>query len=137
MSIRAAIPSDESAVTTLWRECKLVTTYNDPSHDFNFALAATCSDVLVNEDDLGQINGSVMVGHDGHRGWLYYVATSTKARGTGLGRDLIQVAEQWLRERGVKKVQLLVRETNLGVVDFYKHMGFQAEPRVVMSKWLR
>jgi ribosomal protein S18 acetylase RimI-like enzyme len=78
----------------------------------------------------------VMVGHDGHRGWLYYVAASPASRGEGVGRIVVQAAENWLRQRGVVKVQLLVRETNTKVVSFYEHLGFEVAPRVVMSRWL-
>ena len=137
MSIRKASQSDESAVIALWLACELVTHYNDPSDDFRFAVCGVCSDVLVNEDETGQIDGTVMVGHDGHRGWLYYVATAPQARGVGLGRTLVQAAEQWLQQRGVVKAQLLVRETNTRVVAFYEHLGFEITPRVVMGKRLK
>jgi ribosomal protein S18 acetylase RimI-like enzyme len=137
MSIRRASQSDESAVLALWLTCELVTNYNDPSDDFHFAVCGACSDVLVSEDEAGQIDGSVMVGHDGHRGWLYYVATAPQTRGTGLGRTMVQAAEQWLRERGVVKAQLLIRETNTKVVAFYERLGFAVSPRVVMGKWLK
>ena len=30
-------------------------------------------------------SGSIMVGHDGHRGWLYYVASTPHSRGSGIG----------------------------------------------------
>lgn len=49
---------------------------------------------------------------------------------------MVAAGEQWLRERGVVKVQLMVRETNTGVVPFYEHIGYEIAPRVVMSKWL-
>jgi ribosomal protein S18 acetylase RimI-like enzyme len=49
---------------------------------------------------------------------------------------MVQAAEDWLRQRGVIKAQLLVWETNTGVVSFYEHLGFETAPRVVMSKWL-
>jgi ribosomal protein S18 acetylase RimI-like enzyme len=137
MPIRTAARPDESAVIALWRACKLVTNYNDPSHDFNFAVGGACSDVLVNENKAGRIDASAMVGHDGHRGWLYYVATSPEVRGTGLGRMIVQAGEQWLRERGVVKAQPLVRETNTEVISFYEHLGFDVTPRVVMGKWLK
>ena len=78
-----------------------------------------------------------MLGHDGHRGWLYYVASSPRTRGSGIGRQMIQAAEEWLRQRGVLKAQLMVRETNTKVVSFYEHLGFEVTPRVLMSKWLR
>lgn len=132
--IRPARPKDERAVVALWRECDLVAPYNDPAADFRFARAGACSDVLVAEDEAGSISGSVMVGHDGHRGWLYYVAATP--RGSGIGRQVVEAAEAWLRQRGVVKAQLLVRDTNTRAVAFYEHLGFEIAPRTVMSKWL-
>ena len=136
LKIRSAVLEDEQAIVALWRVCGLVTSYNDPATDFRFAKAGACSDVLVGEDESGRIKGSVMVGHDGHRGWLYYVASDPDARNSGFGRQIVHAAENWLRARNVAKVQLLVRETNTQVVSFYEHLGFQVTPRVVMSKWL-
>lgn len=78
-----------------------------------------------------------MVGHDGHRGWLYYVAAAPDMRGIGVGRRMVEAAQEWLRTRGVVKVQILVRETNADVVSFYERLGFETTPRVVMGKWLR
>jgi ribosomal protein S18 acetylase RimI-like enzyme len=136
LSLRSAVAEDEQAVVALWRACDLVASYNDPVADFRFAKSSPCSDVLVGVDDAGDVVGSVMVGHDGHRGWLYYVAASPALRGTGVGRRIVQAAEDWLRERGVLKAQLLVRETNTKVVSFYERLGFEVAPRVVMAKWL-
>jgi ribosomal protein S18 acetylase RimI-like enzyme len=135
LKIRTANPEDESAIVDLWRACGLVASYNDPAADFAFAKAGACSDVLVGEDD-GVIRASVMVGHDGHRGWLYYVASDPHSRGAGFGRQIVEAAENWLQLRGVVKVQLLVRETNTKVVAFYQHLGFEITPRVVLAKWL-
>jgi ribosomal protein S18 acetylase RimI-like enzyme len=137
LSLRSAVAEDEQAVVALWRACDLVASYNDPVADFRFAKSSPCSDVLVAVDGAGEVVGSVMVGHDGHRGWLYYVAASPASRSTGVGRQVVQTAEDWLRERGVVKAQLLVRDTNTKVVGFYEHLGFEVSPRVVMAKWLR
>ena len=137
LKIRSAAPEDEQAVITLWRACDLIASYNDPTADLHFAVAGACSEVLVGEDETGEIKGTVMVGHDGHRGWLYYVASDPSSRGSGFGRQMVQAAEDWLRQRGIAKVQLLVRETNTKVVSFYEHLGFEITPRVVMGKWLQ
>jgi ribosomal protein S18 acetylase RimI-like enzyme len=136
LTIRQAVPEDEPSVVELWHLCDLVASHNDPAADFHFARAGACSDVLVGEDETGCISGSVMVGHDGHRGWLYYVAAAPHSRGRGIGRQMVQAAEEWLRERAVVKAQLLVRETNNKVIPFYEHLGFEVAPRVIMSKWL-
>jgi ribosomal protein S18 acetylase RimI-like enzyme len=136
LSIRRAVPEDELGVVELWRACNLVASYNDPGVDFRFATGGDCSDVLVGVDATDRIRGSVMVGHDGHRGWLYYVASAPDARGHGIGRQMVDAAEAWLRERGVVKAQLLVRETNTKVVSFYERLGYEVAPRVLMAKWL-
>jgi ribosomal protein S18 acetylase RimI-like enzyme len=136
LAVRSAVAADEPAIVALWHACDLVAPYNDPGTDFRFAKAGLCSDVLVGEDDTGQLVGSVMVGHDGHRGWLYYVAARPTSRGRGVGRGMVRAAEDWLRQRGVVKAQLLVREQNTKVVSFYEHLGFEINQRVIMSRWL-
>lgn len=137
LTIRNAGLKDEANVIELWRSCDLVASYNDPSADFRFAKEGACSEVLIAEDDAGRIIGSIMVGHDGHRGWLYYLASAERLRRCGVGRAMVEAAEEWLRQRGVLKGQLLVRETNTGVVSFYERLGYEVAPRVLMSKWLK
>ena len=135
-AIHSASEADEAAVIALWRACNLTATYNDPSADFRFARDKPASDILVAQEG-GEIVGSVMVGHDGHRGWLYYVAVAPARQRQGLGRALVQAGEEWLRDRGVPKVHLMVRETNTAVVEFYARIGYDPMPRTNMQKWLK
>ncbi len=37
LKIRSATDDDEQKIVALWRECGLVTSYNDPVSDFRFA----------------------------------------------------------------------------------------------------
>ena len=134
--VRPAHEGDESAAVALWHACELVAPYNNPVADFRFARAGGASDVLVDEAGNQVVVGTVMVGHDGHRGWLYYVAADPDRRNMGIGRELVRAAEKWLRERGVRKVQLLVRAGNSGVVSFYERIGFGHSDVVVMQRWL-
>lgn len=136
LTITGAEPEDEAATVALWHACGLVVPYNDPSADFRFARSGACSDVLLGRDPAGRIVGGVMVGHDGHRGWLYYVASDPASRGTGIGRHMVQAAEAWLRARGVLKVQLMVRPANTQAAAFYERLGFEETPRTILAKWL-
>ena len=77
-----------------------------------------------------------MVGHDGHRGWIYYLAVRSDLRRSGLGRELMQASERWLQERGVPKVNLMVRTTNTAVVAFYEALGYEDGEVVVLGKFL-
>jgi ribosomal protein S18 acetylase RimI-like enzyme len=135
MKIRGATPEDEADIVALWRDCGLTVPYNDPQRDFRFALGKPASDVLIAEDDA--ILGSVMVGHDGHRGWIYYLAVAPARQRQGLGRALVTAAEQWLSQRGVAKLNLMVREHNHTVAAFYEKLGFEPMPRINMQKWLK
>ena len=135
LTIEPADAADEDAVAALWRECGLTVPYNDPAADFRFALGREASDVLVARED-GRVVATAMIGHDGHRGWLYYVAVAPALQGKGIGAQIVAAGEEWLKARGVVKVQLLVRETNTRVVAFYEKLGFEVAPRVVMSKWI-
>lgn len=137
LTIRSATAADEAAVIDLWTRSGLVVSHNDPGTDFRFARGGPSSDVLVAVDADRRILGSVMVGHDGHRGWLYYVAVDPASRRRGLGRSLVAAAEHWLRARGIAKVQLMVRETNHEVAAFYARIGYDPMPRINMQKWLK
>ena len=127
--------SDETAVVALWRSAGLVVSYNDPAEDFRRARDGAASQVLVARHD-GTIVGALMVGHDGHRGWIYYLATDRARRGEGIGRALVEAAEAWLRARGIRKLQLMIRAGNEGVRDFYRRIGFEETPRIVMARWI-
>ena len=133
MKVRNAMPEDEAAVMALWHACALTVPTNDPAADFRLALGKPNSDVLVTED----LSGAVMVGHDGHRGWIYYLAVLPARQRRGLGRVLMMAAEQWLSRRGILKLNLMVRERNHAVTAFYEKLGFEHAPRINMQKWLK
>lgn len=132
--LRPARDGEEAAVGALWDLCGLSRPWNPPTWDVPFARANPSSEVLVAEDAGGRIVGSVLCGHDGHRGWLYYVAVHPDLRGCGLGRRMVEAGERWLRDQGVWKVMLMVRDTNTGVQDFYRSLGYDRDPVTVMSR---
>lgn len=133
--IGPATPDQRDAVAALWRRAGLTTPYNDPHADFDRARGGPASDVLVGTD-AGGLVATVMVGHDGHRGWLYYVAVDPDRQGGGLGRRMVAAGEDWLRARGVPKVQLMIRATNEPVMAFYDRLAYERSDVRVMQKWL-
>ena len=135
-AIRAFRDSDLGAVVDLWQACDLVRPWNPPAQDIAFCRRSGHGELLVAEA-AGRIVGTVMVGHDGHRGWLYYVAVDPTRRREGLGRRLVAAAEAWLAERGVAKAMLLIRDTNTAIGTFYQRLGYEVEPRVLMTRWLK
>ncbi|WP_104162486.1 GNAT family acetyltransferase [Cryobacterium sp. N22] len=134
MHITDVTLADLEAVTTLWEDAGLTRPWNPPATDLRRALDGTTSTVLGAFRD-GRLVGTVMVGHDGHRGWVYYLAVAVDERGTGQGRRLMAAAEAWLVERGAVKLQLMVREANTAVTGFYDRLGYaDADVRVLAKR---
>ena len=48
----------------------------------------------------------------------------------------MNAAEDWLRARGIEKMQLMVRGDNTKVQAFYQSIGYFEQERVVFAKWL-
>lgn len=70
---------------------------------------------------------SMMVGYDGHRGSVFYLAVDPDWRGRGLGSALMAHAEGLLSERGCPKVNVSVRSDNSQVIGFYADRGYRIE----------
>ena len=135
LHIRTIEDGDVEEVVAIWREADLLRPWNDPRHDLAFARRNANSTVLVASRH-GKLVGTVMVGHDGHRGWVYYVASDTTLRGQGVGRSIMHAAEHWLANQGVWKVQLLVRSTNQGAKGFYEKLGYVDTQSICFQKVL-
>jgi ribosomal protein S18 acetylase RimI-like enzyme len=132
-TFRSVTENDIDAVVALWTACGLVRPWNDARRDIDFARGKEGSDILLGFAD-GALVSSVMVGHDGHRGWLYYVAVSPAFQGKGLGRATVQAAEMWLKARGIWAINLNIRSENEKVRAFYAALGYETRDVIVMGK---
>lgn len=130
-----ATAADRDAIVALWTDCRLTRPWNDPIADFDFALAGTASTVLVLRED-SHIIAAAMVGHDGHRGGLYYLAVHPARQRQGLGRLLMKGVEDWLRARGTPKLNLLVRTDNVAMIGFYEAIGYTDQNCISLGKRL-
>jgi ribosomal protein S18 acetylase RimI-like enzyme len=127
--------TDVAAVIALWQRCGLTRPWNDPAADIALARSGPNAAVLIGRDSSGVV-ASVLVGHDGHRGWVYYVAVDPDRRHKGYGRVIMDAAEDWLRARGIEKLQLMVRPDNARVRAFYQSLDYFQQERIVYAKWL-
>jgi ribosomal protein S18 acetylase RimI-like enzyme len=135
LAIAPIADADIPSVIALWQACGLTRPWNDPASDIALARRGPNSTILIGRDT-GAIVATAMVGHDGHRGWVYYVATDPERHGKGYGRSIMNAAEDWLRATGMAKVQLMVRRENGKAGAFYQSIGYEEQQTIVFGKWL-
>ena len=135
LAIAEFADADIEAVVALWQRCGLTRPWIDPVADIALARRNANSTVLVGRAD-GAIAATAMVGHDGHRGWVYYVAVDPLSQKQGFGRAIMAAAEQWLRAAGLPKLQLMVRRENAKAGAFYRSIGYEESDTVVFARWI-
>jgi ribosomal protein S18 acetylase RimI-like enzyme len=135
LTIRPYTPSDRDAVIALWTRCGLVHPSNDPQKDLLRKQKVRGDWLLVARDETG-IVATVMIGYEGHRGWINYLAVCPNRQRRGYGRQLMQEAERLLRAEGCPKINLQVRTTNAQVLAFYKAVGFIQDDVISLGKRL-
>ena len=135
LQISPIADTDISAVTHLWQRAGLTRPQNDPAKDIGFARNSNNADILIGRNG-DKLVASVMVGHDGHRGVVYYLAVDPDRQGEGLGKQMMSAAESWLTAHGVWKLNLMIRADNHSVQAFYETLGYQPEDRIVMARRL-
>ena len=91
MNIRLYESSDRKQVVALWANTfGYGGPHNDPDWSLDAKLAADGRILVAEATDV--VHGSVMVGYDGHRGWIYSLCVLPAKRGCGLGKALVRAA---------------------------------------------
>lgn len=107
INIRPALPEELPQLKDLWRKC-----FGDPSAYVDIFFQKFCStdQVLVVDDD-GEVDsmaamlpGTIQLpdGTDVPVGYVYALATNPYMQGKGHARQLLKVADDFLRQRGTK-----------------------------------
>jgi len=78
---------------------------------------------LLAEDAAG-LAGCVYVELRGDRGYLGLLGVDPPRQGTGLGRKLMEAAENYFREAGCRAVDLRIVSARTPLPAFYRHLGY-------------
>jgi ribosomal protein S18 acetylase RimI-like enzyme len=135
LSIEPLTTADIPDLVALWSEADLTRPWNNPVDDAQLALAGPASTILGSRIE-GRLAAAVMVGWDGHRGAVYYLAVALPDRGKGHGRAMLLAAEAWLAQFNAPKLNLMVRTDNAAAHGFYEGLGYASEAVTVRSKRL-
>ncbi|MGB4610149.1 MAG: GNAT family N-acetyltransferase [Saccharofermentanales bacterium] len=124
MIVRKMTIEDYDAVYQLWIMCTGMGLNNlDDSKEgiqkFLNRNPETCF-VAVQDD----IDGVILSGHDGRRGYIYHTAVRPKCRHQGIGSKLVLASMQALEKLGITRVALVAFEDNKAGNAFWEKQGF-------------
>jgi len=137
MKIREFKIDDYQVVRDLWKDAGLILRPGDELEDVELKLQRDPDLFLVAEQD-DMIVGSVIGGWDGRRGWIYHLAVKPEHQRKKIGAGLLHEVEKRLVAKGAKKVNAQVYRWNEKSSDFFKAIGYNAQPDLIMiGKQLR
>ena len=137
MKIREFKIDDYSIVRDLWQAAGLILRPGDELEGFKLKLQRDSDLFLVAVQD-DRLVGSVMGGWDGRRGWIYHLAVEPEHQRQGIGAGLVREVEKRLVAKGAKKVNAQVYKWNERSSEFFKAIGYDAQPDLIMiGKQLR
>jgi GNAT superfamily N-acetyltransferase len=94
-------------------------------------LEAPLRSVVLVAERAGEVVGMVTVqlvvstAEGGPSGLVEDMVVAAPARGSGIGRLLLDAAEGWARERGARRLQLLADRENAPALRFYERAGWR------------
>ena len=84
----------------------------------------------------GRIVGSVLVTHDGRKGWINRLAVHREYRRRGIGGALVSEAENWLIEQGIGIFACLIEGDNPLSAEVLEKLGLSDQDMVALAEAL-
>ena len=133
---RVMTTDDWDGVAKVWESHEGTNPVDDSPEGFAKYLRRNPATSFVAVDN-GRIVGTILAGHDGRRGIFHHVSVLKEYQKQGIGKMLVESAEEALRKEGINKVLLVVFTHNDGGNAFWEHMGFTVrEDLVYRNKYI-
>lgn len=135
LTVRPAQPADVDAVLEMWRAS--AENESRPLDTRSAVVALLEQDplaMLVAEDD-GELIGSISAGWDGWRGHLYRLAVRPDHRRRGVGRALLDAAEERLAALGAQRFDAMVLDGNQLGHRLWEAAGYRGQDE--WGRWVK
>ncbi len=129
MIIRKATILDYNTIVSLWESAELP--YKAKGRDSRKSVEKEMNKdsayFLLAEIDAKAI-GSVLLTHDGRKGWINRLAVIPEYRNKGIGKALVDEAERILEELGIGIYACLIEDYNKSSLEVFQKMGYKEFP---------
>jgi ribosomal protein S18 acetylase RimI-like enzyme len=123
--------NDYDVVFELWKEAGLVIRPGDDMNGVRMKLLRD-PDLFLLARLEGEIVGCVIGGWDGRRGWIYHLAVKPSYQRQGIATALLSEVEKRLGEKGAKKINAQIYQSNTKSLKFFKARGYETHLDLIM-----
>lgn len=134
-TIRSATLDDVADVLVFWERAAENEDRPPDSADAVTRLIARDPDALLLVLAGERIVGSLIVGWDGWRSHLYRLAVDPDRRRTGVGRALLDAAEQRLTAAGARRIDAMVLDSNRAAHELWSRAGYTRQS--TWARWIK
>lgn len=124
-TLRAMTIDDYDSVRKLWEVSNGVTLRDGDSREGIEKFLVRNPDLSIVIEVDSKIVGSVLVGHDGRRGFLWHMAVAKPFQGKGFGKLLEAESLRRLNEVGIDRCYILVYDSNTDGIGFWLNQGWE------------
>lgn len=130
--IRKMTAADYDKVYALWISCTGMglNDIDDSKEGIERFLKRNPETCFVSEENR-EINGVIIAGNDGRRGYIYHTAVSPKQRRRGIATALVNAALSALEREGISKTALLVFARNKTANSFWEKQRFTVRTDII------
>jgi ribosomal protein S18 acetylase RimI-like enzyme len=117
--------NDYDAIRELWQLAGLsIRPVGRDSREQFAAQLAGGLQTAIGMQDGQRLIGVVVTTHDGRKGWINRLAVHPEYRRQGIGRRLIQEAEQVLHSQGMHIIAALIEHENVASLALFQQAGY-------------
>ena len=132
VKIREASKSELSNILQLWNDAELIhkPLGRDRLENLQNQMNASNFCILLAEQN-SLLIGSVMVTHDGRKGWINRLAMLKKFRNQGIAMALIKEAERWLSDQDIEIYAALIDDPNDPSMNLFSKAGYTKHTDII------
>jgi ribosomal protein S18 acetylase RimI-like enzyme len=130
-SLRRLTIDDHAAILTLWQQAGLHSIRpegRDSRSEFEKQFSG--GQIAIGLEESGRLIGVVVATNDTRKGWINRLAIDPDYRRRGYGEQLVQAAEEALREAGMKLIAAFIEEGNAASLALFEKLGYAVHQHI-------
>ncbi len=130
--IRAFRMEDYEAVVKLWKEGNLPLKLDGRDSRVNIERQIALENVIfLVAEHAGRVVGTVLATHDGRKGWINRLGVDRRLRRRGIGKRLVDEAEDRFEALGLGIYAALIEDWNEESLAVFERLGYRKHPEIL------